>query len=215
MLSKDYVYTIEIHDKKLFRNIVESLIKGDDEHSEIQPFVFYDNDKKIRSSEILTLIVDINGFELDNKRITTSLTKKINYVINTDVDLQNKLESKIGSLFSVLLELIEEADGFCISEEIDIQKLLKVFGLKPMDLCGNIFDKMLNIIDVYSKLLENSIVCFINAKSWFSQDEFSSIINHISNRKLMVVFIESNQDLNSFQYEKKLIIDEDYVEITT
>lgn len=159
----------------------------------------------LKDSELL-VITDILGYNLNS----TSMLKLIH------ADLENQLNEKpeVKSMIEKLVVTITELLAYeCLENELDLEydeitilELIEALGVKVETMSDTIFEKCMEIVQVFKYLSKKRLLVFINVAAYLSEKEVESLIEYISLNQLPVLFLEPRQVYNFPQF----ILDKDY-----
>ncbi len=173
-----------------------------------------DSDLKIFDSRLIALkdsellvITDILGYNLNS----TSMLKLIH------ADLENQLNEKpeVKSMIEKLVLTITELLAYeCLENELDLEydeitilELIEALGVKVETMSDTIFEKCMEIVQIFKYLSKKRLLVFINIAAYLSEKEIESLIEYISLNQLSVLFLEPRQVYNFPQF----ILDKDYL----
>lgn len=172
-----------------------------------------DSDLKIFDSRLISLkesellvITDILGYNLNS----TSMLKLIH------ADLENQLNEKpeVKSMIEKLVVTITELLAYeCLENELDLEydeitilELIEALGVKVETISDTVFEKCMEIVQVFKYLSKKRLLVFINVAAYLSEKEIESLIEYIGLNQLSVLFLEPRQVYNFPQF----ILDKDY-----
>lgn len=159
----------------------------------------------LKDSELL-VITDILGYNLNS----TSMLKLIH------ADLENQLNEKpeVKSMIEKLVVTITELLAYeCLENELDLEydeitilELIEALGVKLETISDTVFEKCMEIVQVFKYLSKKRLLVFINVAAYLSEKDIESLIEYISLNQLSVLFLEPRQVYNFPQF----ILDKDY-----
>lgn len=159
----------------------------------------------LKDSELL-VITDILGCNLNS----TSMLKLIH------ADLENQLNEKpeVKSMIEKLVVTITELLAYeCLENELDLEydeitilELIEALGVKVETMSDTVFEKCMEIVQVFKYLSKKRLLVFINVAAYLSEKDIESLIEYISLNQLSVLFLEPRQVYNFPQF----ILDKDY-----
>lgn len=187
-------------------NVFSSLVKHFYQYSENDLLKLFDEKlKSIKETEIM-LVTDILGYDIN----ALSLLKLIH------ADLENQLNEKpeVKSMVDKLAATITELIAFeCLESELDLEydeitvlELIKALGVKFETQSDTIFEKCLEILQVYKYLNKKKLLVFINTGSYLSKEEVEQLFEYISLSNQSVLFLEPRKLYDFPQY----ILDQDF-----
>ena len=160
----------------------------------------------LKDSELL-VVTDILGYNLNS----TSMLKLIH------ADLENQLNEKpeVKSMIEKLVLTITELLAYeCLENELDLEydeitilELIEALGVKVETISDTIFEKCMEIVQIFKYLSKKRLLVFINIAAYLSEKEIESLIEYISLNQLSVLFLEPRQVYNFPQF----ILDKDYL----
>ncbi|MBC1571398.1 type II-A CRISPR-associated protein Csn2 [Listeria sp. FSL L7-1426] len=191
-----------IEDVRVFANVAK-LFYQCDETEELK--VFNAKQQPLKSSE-LVLVTDILGHD-----INSAATLKLIYA-----DLEQQLNEKpeVKSMIDKLTATISELIGYELLEheldleedEITVIELFKALGIKIETKSDTIFEKLIEIVQVYKYLSKKKLLVFINVCAYLTKEELLELRRYISLYQVKVLFIEPRKTDGFSQ----VILDSDY-----
>lgn len=167
--------------------------------------IFDSRHSVLKGSELL-VITDILGYNLNS----SSMLKLIH------ADLENQLNEKpeVKSMIEKLVITITELLAYeCLENELDLEydeitilELIEALGVKIETLSDTLFEKCVEIVQVFKYLSKKRLLVFINVASYLSEKELESLMEYISLNQLCVLFIEPRRVYNFPQF----VLDKDY-----
>ena len=160
----------------------------------------------LKDSELL-VVTDILGYNLNS----TSMLKLIH------ADLENQLNEKpeVKSMIEKLVLTITELLAYeCLENELDLEydeitilELIEALGVKVETISDTIFEKCMEIVQIFKNLSKKRLLVFINIAAYLSEKEIESLIEYISLNQLSVLFLEPRKVYNFPQF----VLDKDYL----
>lgn len=191
-----------LEDQQVFSDLVKQLYQytGDSDLN-----IFDSRHSVLKDSELL-VITDILGYNLNS----SSMLKLIH------ADLENQLNEKpeVKSMIEKLVITITELLAYeCLENELDLEydeitilELIEALGVKVETLSDTLFEKCMEIVQVFKYLSKKRLLVFINVASYLSEKELESLMEYISLNQLCVLFIETRRVYNFSQF----VLDKDY-----
>ncbi|WP_429940740.1 MULTISPECIES: type II-A CRISPR-associated protein Csn2 [unclassified Enterococcus] len=167
--------------------------------------LFDQKQNEIKSSELL-LITDILDYDLNSASVIKLIYADLSGQINEKPEVKTEIEKSIAAISELIeVELLEhELD--LEQKEITLTELFKMSGVKIETKSDTIFEKTLEIIQVYKYLGKKKLLVFCNICSYLTQPELKELSEYISLNGVTVLFIEPRKVYNFPQF----ILDEDY-----
>lgn len=193
---------LAIEDTEVFAHLVKLFYQYNGE-SELR--LFDGKQKGLKVSELM-LITDVLGYELNS----TAILKLIYGDLEQQLNEKPEVKSMIDKLTATISELINyellEHELDLESDEITIIELFKALGIKIETTSDTIFEKLIEIIQVFKNLSKKKILVFVNACSYLTKEELTELNNYISLYGVDVLYLEPRRVSGFKQY----ILDEDY-----
>lgn len=213
-LSEEYIRVLEIEDKALFANIIESIYSLCNGEESNEYILILKEDENIDFIKDVYLVLDILNIDFNDKNIVSKLYKNIKTSIDQDLEIKEKLEAQFRDTFNYLdTILVDLPFEFNYKTELKIEDLIKFYGIKLYSTEKTFIEKVLYLIDLISLLNLCEVLVFCNMKSFFTENQMEEIYKHILHNKLKIILIEGNIVDELLKYERKIRIDsyfEDY-----
>ena len=191
-----------LEDQQVFSDLVKQFYQYNGD-SDLK--IFDSRLTALKDSELL-VITDILGYNLNSN----SMLKLIH------ADLENQLNEKpeVKSMIDKLVVTITELLAYeCLENELDLEydeitilELIEALGVKIETMSGTIFEKCMEIVQIFKYLSKKRLLVFINVGAYLSEKETESLIEYICLNQLCVLFLEPRQVYNFPQF----ILDKDY-----
>lgn len=168
----------------------------------------------MKISKHLLVITDVLGFDINNKKIQSLAIDKLEKICQNDAIVLNDIEQANINLLSKVFGLINELNcDFSVSNEWSLAKYLKAFDFKvDTTTINNCFDKIIQYLQIVSELIKDSVVCFVNLKSYFTDNQVEEIYKFAIYNNVRLFILESTLSSNKLEYEHKLLIDNEFDE---
>ena len=191
-----------IEDVKVFAKMIQWLYNYK-ENGEVK--LFNDRHESIKESELM-IITDLLGFD-----INSAATLKLIYSdLERQLNEKPEVKSMITKLTDTISELIEyellDHEMDLENDEITILELFRALGVKIETTSDTIYEKMIEILQVFKYLTKKKLLVFINVCSYLTLKEIKEIQSYISLCNMDVLFIEPRKIVGITQ----TILDNDY-----
>lgn len=211
IISDEYISVLEIEDKPLFANIVQSINSLCYNQESKEYLVLLDDGKELDFSKNVYFIFDILNIDFNDRKILNKLYSSIKVSLYSDLAVRNKLEICLRDAFNLLdLSLLEFPFEFTYKPDPDIEDLFKLYGIRIYNEGQSFMEKILYLIDLISLLDLCKVLIFCNMKSFFTDVQIEEIYKHIIHNKLNVLLIEGIITEKALKYEKRIRIDLDF-----
>lgn len=203
--SEEYVSTLEVQNKYLFREIVSCLVRSQFEKHEYEIINFDDG---AALSDRLIIVSDVMSFDVSSRKIISEMYKQLMDMIDNDV-LKNMV--KMETILERIGAFAEDSLNFDINyrTDFDLNDFLKLLKIEPSIASEyDIKQRVYGIIELINSLFDNKIICFMNLKQLITKEEFSEIVKTCLSKKQLVWFIESNKSFVNTS-ESIIVVDDD------
>ena len=203
--SEEYVSTLEVRNKYLFREIINCLVRSQFEKHEYE-IVNFDDGAAL--SDRLIIVSDVMSFDVSSRKIISEMYKQLMDMIDNDV-LKNMV--KMETILERIGAFAEDSLNFDINyrTDFDLNDFLKLLKIEPSIASEyDIKQRVYGIIELINSLFDNKIICFMNLKQLITKEEFSEIVKTCLSKKQLVWFIESNKSFVDTS-ESIIVVDDD------
>lgn len=203
--SEEYVLTLEVQNKYLFREIASCLVRSQFEKYEYE-IVNFDDGAAL--SDRLIIVSDVMSFGVSSRKIISEMYKQLTDMIDNDV-LKNMV--KMETILERIGAFAEDSLNFDINyrTDFDLNDFLKLLKIEPSIASEyDIKQRVYGIIELINSLFDNKIICFMNLKQLITKEEFSEIVKTCLSKKQLVWFIESNKSFVDTS-ESIIVVDDD------
>ena len=215
IFTEEYINVLQIQDKKLFTNVINSLNDNINNIEDTKErIIILDNDIEIKIEKEVLMIIDVFNIDFNQKKIQSALYNKIEKIYKQEFERMSEFQTIFQKLQLNVLDVFNEFPfEFNYKESIGIQEYLKLLGLKISNNKGEITDTIFSLIDVVEYLLIAKILIFVNLKLYLIDDELKEIYKYAMYKKVNILLIETGEEKEPLENEKILYIDSDYDEI--
>ena len=215
IFTEEYINVLQIQDKKLFTNVINSLNDNINNIEDTKErIIILDNDTEIKIEKEVLMFIDVFNIDFNQKKIQSALYNKIEKIYKQEFERMSEFQTIFQNLLLNVLDVFNEFPfEFNYKESIGIQEYLKLLGLKISNNKGEITDTIFSLIDVVEYLLIAKILIFVNLKLYLIDDELKEIYKYAMYKKVSILLIETGEEKEPLENEKILYIDSDYDEI--
>ena len=215
IFTEEYINVLQIQDKKLFTNVINSLNDNINNIEDTKErIIILDNDTEIKIEKEVLMFIDVFNIDFNQKKIQSALYNKIEKIYKQEFERMSEFQTIFQKLQLNVLDVFNEFPfEFNYKESIGIQESLKLLGLKISNNKGKITDTIFSLIDVVEYLSVTKILIFVNLKLYLIDDELKEIYKYAMYKKVNILLIETGEEKEPFENEKILYIDSDYDEI--
>lgn len=215
IFTEEYINVLQIQDKKLFTNVINSLNDNINNIEDTKErIIILDNDTEIKIEKEVLMFIDVFNIDFNQKKIQSALYNKIEKIYKQEFERMSEFQTIFQKLQLNVLDVFNEFPfEFNYKESIGIQEYLKLLGLKISNNKGKITDTIFSLTDVVEYLSIAKILIFVNLKLYLIDDELKEIYKYAMYKKVNILLIETGEEKEPLENEKILYIDSDYDEI--
>nr|WP_067391057.1 type II-A CRISPR-associated protein Csn2 [Enterococcus canis] len=199
-IDKNTIFVVE--EIRAFADLIKMVYQYN-EMSELK--FFGDNQKNLKAAEIM-VVSDILGYDINSAAVLK--------LIYADLELQLSEKPEVKSMIDKLTATISELIGYELLEheldleedEITVNELFKALGIKIETTSDTIFEKLIEIVQVYKYLSKKRLLIFCNVYAYLADEERSELREYIELSNVDVLFIEPRKVSGAMQ----VILDEDF-----
>lgn len=215
IFTEEYINVLQIQDKKLFTNVINSLNDNINNIEDTKErIIILDNDTEIKIEKEVLMIIDVFNIDFNQKKIQNALYNKIEKIYKQKFERMSEFQNVFQKLQLNVLDVFNEFPfEFNYKESIGIQEYLKLLGLKISNNKEKIIDTIFSLIDVVEYLSIAKLLIFVNIKLYLGNDEIQEVYKYAMYKKVNILLIETGEEKEPLENEKILYIDSDYDEI--
>lgn len=209
-LSEKYVQLLIVENPDEFFSMVSDLCRQF-EGDQYGAFAFSSDGKIIEGAKYGAIISDVFHFDLNDKKITSLLHKKLEAsALGENIALFNELASKTICFLQELAYSVPFSLDYSEPQPIDY---LKAAGVKLENNYETLEEKIVCYINALIELKGCDYFIFVNLKSALNDEKLSQIYEHCQREQVGLLLIESGKNRPLLKNERAIIITEDLCEI--
>ncbi len=194
---------------------MDSLLLGEGDNI-AEPFILLEDEKELKPSKNIEVVTDIISLDINNKKFITAAIESLNRFCLADEMLNAEIEKLHQKLYNQIIDLMNElSSDFCISANWNLAKYLKAYEFSvQINSFDGMFEKLMTYIQLMAEFMQGKTICFINLKSYFDNAELVELYKYAIYNKVTILLVESSVQNDTLDYERKLIIDNEFDEFT-
>ena len=215
IFTEEYINVLQIQDKKLFTNVINSLNDNINNIEDTKErIIILDNDTEIKIEKEVLMIIDVFNIDFNQKKIQNALYNKIEKIYKQEFERMSEFQNVFQKLQLNVLDVFNEFPfEFNYKESIGIQEYLKLLGIKISNNKEKIIDTIFSLIDVVEYLSIAKLLIFVNIKLYLGNDEIQEVYKYAMYKKVNILLIETGEEKEPLENEKILYIDSDYYKL--
>lgn len=180
------ILTIENTDE--YRHVVQGLIHGN-------LLVEFYSDNQLLENKYIEFIPNIYQLDMNEKKVVTRILKHLESYMKDDWHLPETM--KMQQALAEYLENIIFDSGIPleISDEIDLQTLLKASGIKVREESESFLENFINYLELILNFTDTKVFIFVNLLLFITEMEFAELINFFKQQNLIILDIERSNIL--------------------
>lgn len=213
ILGGGSVAVLEIHDRRLFSRMCQSLISEKGEEA-IEPFSLWEDDGSKRNARNAMLPI-ANPFELpwEERSLLNDLQEMVEEVYVADDQARRKIDEaahKLREEVSCLGLRLQSDYEFAL--EWDLGRFLKAFDFSvDEDSADSLLENLIKFVKFASDIHCHQVVLFMNLKSFLEKNELEEFYREAFFCDLNILLLESAPDDEFYAQERKTTIDQDFL----
>lgn len=213
-ISKGHALSLEIENRRLFARICQS-VRSELGEEALEPYAVYDDEGgKVRPSKAFLFAFDPFDLPWHSKSLIGKVIDRMEGMLLSDDGLRQAIEGR-GRALSVAVEEMgfQLQSDYAFKVDWAIAEYLKSFDFEVE---VNEADSLLENLIKFIKLAEDAscgkIICFLNLKSFLDEMELEEFFSQVFRSDLHVLLLEDAHDDRTFEYERKMLIDEAFLQ---
>ncbi len=198
-----------INDVPLFARLNRAFYHYDDQ----EDVKLYDlKYKPVKSTELL-VITDFLGFDVNSSTVLKLVYADLEQQLNEKPEVKSMIDKLTATITELIGYELLEHDLDLEVDEITIIELFKALGIKIETLSDTIYEKLIEIIQIFKYLSKKKLLVLVNACLFLSASELEELCQYISLSNVNVLFLETKeidqQTVENLEVDQYLI-DSDY-----
>ena len=157
-----------------------------------------------------------NVFDLpwSSRDLSGEILKRIESDFIADEEFRFQFEELERRISARVMSLSDPYSAdYSLSIEWDMAKLLKMlgFGIGP-EPGVKLIDNLISFLSLALDFRLEKAIIFVNLKTFLTRNEIQRLYEHCFFTKRKVILLENKRDDNEYEYERKTVIDLDFLE---
>lgn len=208
--NENKILSIETNNRRFFLSLVKNLKNIESDGRET---AFYEKDKLLSLDKDYLLLLDYFDTEPLTKTINGKVLKNLSAELEKSPEKVLEFSSLIAKLYAFTLTRLDETDIVFESDgERSFDEVLKLFSVSVAQPRGDIFSKILNLVEVAGELGVFKLFVFVNAKSFFVKNELNEIMKMTKYLGVSLMLVDNIVTKEKISDETLLCVDEDFFE---
>lgn len=212
VLEDDKVCVIQIENKRCYRELLCEIFYQSN-HTLEGRFLVTEEAKSFDLGKDVHIITDILSIDSNQRKIISKLYQRLEATAEENdfyLETQEVL-SKIQKFISLLTD--NETVALNFKEEVSLQDLFKIADVKIESENIRLLEKLLDYLGIVQEFLKPKCIIVMGLKQFFEKEELEEIYKFAVYQEIQLVLIENVKDVENYEREEKVIIDEDLCEI--
>ena len=212
-LGSDRVSVLEVHNRRLFARICQSLASELDSEA-LEPYALWNGEDR-RSSRNYFLFV-FNPFELpwSERALMGEVLERVEDMFLAEDDVRQEIETAGRALSERVASLgLRLQSDYAFEVQWEMRKYLKAFDFGvEVDPFDALLDNLIKFLKFASDAAFEKQLVFVNLKNFLEPDEVQEFYRQAVFLELNVLLLENVPDDAVFEYERKMCIDKDFLQ---
>ena len=207
------VTTLQIESPVLFSRIVRAAFSLDEDNA-FERYSLWDGEERIKAKDSFLLVNDLLNLPWDHRLLFGSIMKKMEIEFLEDEDLRQAVEASQRELSRKLLSIGMSYDSdYGYGVEWDFKRYLKMmaFGIDTHD-DDPYIDNVIKFLSLAFDANCEQVIVFANLKTFLSENDLKIMFDHVFSTGLKLFLLENKCDNNSYENEKKYVVDMQFLE---
>jgi CRISPR-associated protein Csn2 len=214
VLSADRPFVLEIENCTLFARVAESLCSGFGEEAK-EPYTVWDDEgKELRAGTAFLAVPSPLSIPWDDRALAGALCARFEDIAFEEDSCREGFEKSFAELKDLVSLVSFKMNGdYGFALEWDVPKLLKAFRFGvDVDDAGPLIDKLISLVSLASDVQLDRPLLFVNLKAYLTESELDSLYDQAFFSRICLLLIERGHQEHIVGRERKLLIDQDFVE---
>lgn len=212
-IDSGFPSVFQVENQALFSRLVGSLVSQEGRYAK-EAYSLWENEEEVSPKGSFLFVPDVFNLPWDDRSLLGEVVKRIEKDLIDDEDTRMGLE-KVEQVFaSRLMELSGGLSAdYAFGIEWNLPKCLKMlgFGVDAMPE-EKLIDSLISFLSLALDAKCSKVLLFVNLKTFLTKNELKRLYEHIFYTKTKVLMLENKHDVESYQYERKQVIDLDFLE---
>ena len=213
-INEGYALSLEVEDRRLFTRICQSL------HSELgeaalEPYIVFDDEGgKVRPAKAFLSV--FNPFDLpwNERALMGKVVERIEGMLLADDELRRDIEERGIALSTAVEEMgFQLQSDYAFKVDWEIAEYLKSFDFEvEVDETDSLLENLIKFLKLAEDASFEKVICFLNLKNFLEENELEEFFTQVFLSKSKILLLEGIHDGRIFEYERKMHIDEVFLQ---
>lgn len=217
IVEPGYPAVFQVESPGLFAQVVESLFSGDGRCATEQYALWERNGdewEELPPKDAFLLVPNVFDLPWSDRALAGEIIRRMEADFVADEEFRLRFEKSERDLSAQIMALSNPYSAdYSLGVEWDLGKLLKLLGFGiGAEPGAKLIDNLISFLSLaLDSRLEKAIV-FVNLKTFLTENEVKRLYEHCFFSKRKVILLENKRDGTTYQYERKTVIDLDFLE---
>lgn len=204
---------LQVENQALFSRLIQAMVTQEGRYA-IEPYSIWNDESEISPKLATLLISDVFDLPWSDRSLLGEVLKRIEKDLIDDEEARLDLENAERLFESRLMTLTAGLSAdYAFGIEWDLGRSLKMLGFGVDAMPGyKLIDNLITFLSLVLDSKCQKILVFVNLKTFLTKNELRLFYEHVFYTGIHVVLFENRQDNNSYQYERKYTVDQDFLE---
>ncbi len=212
LCDAEKVSILQIADRVLFANIVQSLISKEGSEAK-EPYLILEDNRELKCCDHLLVLLNPFSLPWRERNMITVLHNRISDLVSEDEQVKEVFEQagqKVLREFGALAFQLQGSYDFSL--EWDSRKFLKAFDYSVQCNSDSLLDNLISFLEVASDLFPEKLIVLVNIKLFLNSSELIQLYEEAISLKIRLLLLETVKDSRVLIAERKMVIDQHFLE---
>lgn len=213
IVDRGFPCVLQVENPALFFRLAQSIGSQEGRYA-VEPYSLWNGEDEVAPKSNMLFIP--NAFELpwDDRSLLGEVCRRIEKDLIDDEDMRLELEKAEAALASRLMLLSGGLSAdYAFGIEWDLGKCLKMLGFGVDTMPGSkLIDNLISFLSLALDAKCQKVLVFVNLKTFLTENELEKLYEHVFYTKSFVLMLENKQDNTAYRYERKHVVDLDFLE---
>lgn len=191
-----------IEDVKVFASLTK-LINQYDDDTELK--LFDEKYRPLKQTELMR-VTDVLGFDVNSPAMLKLIYADLEHQLTEKPEVTSMIEKLTATITELIDYELLEHELDLEDDEVTINELFKALGVKIEVQSDTVYERLLEIIQVYKYLPKKKLLILLNVCSYLTESELEELNEYITLNNCEVLFVEPRKVTGV----RQCVLDEDY-----
>ena len=186
--------------------VFSKVVHGVYQYGENSMLKFFNDKLQLLKPSELMVVTDILSFDSQDPTTLKLIYADLEQQLNENIELKSRIDQLTTKVQEWISEELLEHELDLVCEEMSMVELFKALKIRITTQPESIFQKIMEILQIYKYLVKKKCLVFINVGAYLTTTEMAELQEYISLCHMPVLFIEPRK----IKGLKQTVLDQDY-----